>query len=116
MMNYMKMYGLGITPESYLFVRDHRSIGQPLIFWTHDLKRESKQEVLWKVTTSKDGGGVERVLKKPGSLDYDLDTNPEVPVDGLIYYAGEGFPPRSTMNETIKTCMDIVGGLLYSAC
>ncbi len=42
MMNCMKMYGLDITPESYLCVRDHKSIEQPLIFWTHNLKRESK--------------------------------------------------------------------------
>ncbi len=73
------------------------------------MKRESKEEVVWKVATSNDGDGVGRILKKPGPLDYDLNTNPEVPVIGLIYHAAEGSPPRNTMNETIKTCMDIVG-------
>jgi len=55
MMNCKKMYDLGITPESFLFVRDHKSIGQPFIFWTHNLKRESKEEVVWKVAISNDG-------------------------------------------------------------
>jgi len=105
----MKMYGLGITPESYLFVRDHISIGQPFIVWTHNLKRDSKEEVVWEVATSNDGDGVGWVLTRPGPLNYDLNTNPEVPVVGLIYHAGEGSPTCNTMNETIKTCMDIVG-------
>jgi len=73
------------------------------------LKRESKEEVVWKVATSNDGDGVGWVLKKPGSLDYDLDINPEVPVTCLIYHACEDSPPRNTMNETIKTYMDIMG-------
>ena len=66
-------------------MREHISIGQPLIFWTHNLKRESIEEGVWKVATSNDGDGFGWVLKKPGSLDYDLNANPEVPVVGLIY-------------------------------
>jgi len=108
-MNCMKMYALGITPETYLSVRDHKIIGKPLIFWTHNLKRESKDEVIWKVATSNDEDGIRWVLKKSGPLDYDLNANPEVPDVGLIYPACEGSPTCNTMNETIKTCMDIVG-------
>jgi hypothetical protein len=48
-------------------------------------------------------------LKKPGTFDYDLNTNLEVPVVGMIYTAGEGSPTCNTLNETIKTCMDIAG-------
>jgi hypothetical protein len=71
------------------------------------LKIESKKEVVWKVATINDGDGAGWVLKKPGPLDCDLNTNPEEPHVGFIYHADEGSPPRNTMNETIQTCMYI---------
>ena len=65
--------------------------------------------MVWKVATSNDGDRFVWVFQKPGPLDYDFNTNPELTVVGLIYHAYEGSPACNTLNETIKTCMDIVG-------
>jgi hypothetical protein len=63
MMNCMKMLGLGITKDNYLYVRDHRSRGCPHIFWRHEFKSDDI-EVHWKVGTADAADVAKRVLKK----------------------------------------------------
>ncbi len=67
MMNYMKLFGLGITKENYLFVNDRRSKGCPHVFWRHNHKCKSVEHVHWEVGTG-DNVDVARSVKKPDSL------------------------------------------------
>ena len=70
MMNFMKMFGLGITKKKYLFVRDHRSKGCPHVFWRHNYKRKSAEIVHWEAATGDDVDVAGGFLKKPISLGY----------------------------------------------
>ncbi len=54
MMNCMKMFGLDITRENYLFVRDHRSRGCAHVFWRHTYTCKSAEIVHWEVGTGDD--------------------------------------------------------------
>ena len=67
------MYGLDITTDDYLCVRDHRGRGCPLMFWKHYLKKKSDETVEWKVASGEDGEVPGRVLRKPLPLSYDDD-------------------------------------------
>ncbi len=64
MMNCIKMFGLGITKQNYLYVRDRRSKGCPHIFWGHTLKAKSiVEDVQWEVATASEVDVPGRVLK-----------------------------------------------------
>jgi hypothetical protein len=64
----MKMYGLGLTSQGYLLVRDHRSRGEPFIFWRHNWKAKTTVEEEWKVVAGWAVDGVGLVFKKLGSF------------------------------------------------
>ena len=64
-MSCIKMYGLDITIDDYLCVRDHRSRECPLMFWKHNLKKNSDETIEWKVSLREDGDVLGRVLRKP---------------------------------------------------
>jgi len=64
MTNCMKMFGLGITKENYLFVRDHRSRECPHVFWRRNYKCKSVEHVHWEVGTGDDDDVAGRVKKK----------------------------------------------------
>jgi hypothetical protein len=59
MMNCMKMYGLDITQEEYLRVRDHISRGAPFMFKNHNSKETNIEDVQWKVAKGNGGDGIE---------------------------------------------------------
>ena len=79
-MNCMKFFGLGITEENYLFVRDHRSRGCPHLFWKHNDKCKSDEHVHWEVGSGDGVDVAERVLKNPIPFcyvdDYDESSSP----------------------------------------
>jgi hypothetical protein len=106
----MKMYGLNKTSEGLLIVRDHRSIGEPTIFWTHNLKRDKRvvQKATWKVedgTTKHEAG---RVLKYPGSLNA-WNKQTENFEHGLVHPKALVDDSCNAFKDVLEECMRIVG-------
>jgi hypothetical protein len=102
MMNCMKMFGLGITKDNYLYVRDRRSRGCPHMFWRHECK-SGESEVHWKVGTADDIDVAERVLKISILLDdedYDESSSPHC----LVLH-----PPSSAYKEMLQECLVVAG-------
>jgi hypothetical protein len=60
----MNIFGLGITKEKYLFVRDHISRGFPHVFWRHNYTCNSAEIKHLEVGTGDDDDVAGRVKKK----------------------------------------------------
>ena len=110
MFNCMKMYGLSKTSEGLLIVRDHRSIGEPTIFWTHNLKRGKRvvQKATWKVedgTTKHEAG---RVLKYPESMNA-WNKQTENYEHGLVHPKALVDDSCNAFKDVLEECMRIVG-------
>ena len=102
MMNCMKMFGLGITRENCLFVRDHRSRGCPQIFWMYN-KCKSVEDVHWEVGTSDDVNVAGRVLKKPNPLgDNDGDGESSSPHSLALH-------PFNPYKQMLQECLVVAG-------
>ena len=95
LMNYMKMYGLGLTREGYLIVRDHISRGEPFIFWRHKLCKTSYDEDVLKVNIG-DGDGIGWALKISGRIDIEDDPGKDPDSLGLV----------STTCNVYKECVE----------
>jgi hypothetical protein len=100
----MKMFGLGITKENYLFVTDHRSRGCLHVFWRHTYTCKSAEIVHWEVGTGDDDDVAGRVLKKPIPLGYNEDYDESSSPHGLILQ-----PPFSKYKEMLHECLVVAG-------
>ena len=106
MFHCMKMYGLGKTSKGLFIVRDHRSLGEPFIFWTHYLDKQDRGggKPNWQReegTTRHEPG---RVIKHPESLRV-RNKNIELYEHGLV-------PPKASPNvfkDVLHECMRIAG-------
>jgi hypothetical protein len=103
-MNCIKMFGLGITKENYLFVRDHRSRGCPHVFWRHNYKCKSAEVVHWEVGTGDEIDVTGRVLKKLIPLRYNEDDDESSSPHGLVLQ-----PPFNAYKEMLQKCLVVAG-------
>ena len=80
------MFGLGITKQSYLFVRDHKSRECPNVFWRHNFKCKFVAHVHWKVGCGDDVDVAGRLKKKPIPLGYNDDYDESSSPHGLVLH------------------------------
>jgi hypothetical protein len=103
-MNCMEMFGLGITKDNALFVRDHKGRGCPHVFWRHNYTGKSAVIVHWEVGTGNDVDVAGRVLKKPIPLDYNVDYDESSSPHGSVLQ-----PPFNAYKEVLQECFVVAG-------
>ena len=68
MINCIKMYGLSKAEDGSLIVRDHRSKGEPIFFWTHNCHKKENDVWKWNIRRGSACDVQGLVLKIPGTL------------------------------------------------
>jgi hypothetical protein len=114
MMNCIKMYGLSKAEDGSLLVRDHRSKGEPCIFWTHNCHTAAEHTWNWNIGRGSAFDVPGLVLKVPGALgDVNTVSTRSTSLQALAstksQHAGNIVDPSvNVLRDVLQECMGIV--------